>query len=319
MAALAVALAACEVQNPQPAVWVPVPDAPIEAVAESLAAYDIVRSAPEFARFARMGRKHEGIEPGLYPLQRGMPMGKVLVVLRRGTPEVTPVTVRERTTIAEVALGLERALGLDAESFATAAEDPELAGRVGSTVPTVEGYLFPTRYYVPLDATALDVVRQMTDTFEARWRPEWSARTRDLGMTRHQIVTLASIIEGEMPHNVDRAFVSSVYHNRLERGMRLQADPTVVYALGERRRLSFDDLRVRSEYNTYLVDGLPPGPIGQPSVASIIAALYPPPTDYLYFVAQADGRHLFSHTYREHLGTIRELRTTRRTVRDAPR
>ncbi len=295
--ALAAALAACEVQNPQPAVWVPVPDAPIEAVAESLAAYDIVRSAPEFERFARMGRKHEGIKPGLYPLQQGMPMGRVLVVLRRGTPEVAPVTVRERTTIGEVALGVERALGVTAESFEVHAVLRAAGGRRPGRRAADDGHLRGT-------------VAPRVERADSRPR-------HDAPSDRHPRLHHRGRDAPE--RNVDRAFVSSVYHNRLERGMRLQADPTVVYALGERRRLSFADLRVRSEYNTYLVEGLPPGPIGQPSVASIIAALYPPSTDYLYFVAQADGRHLFSHTYREHLGTIRELRTARRTVHDAPR
>ncbi|UCF41505.1 MAG: endolytic transglycosylase MltG, partial [Gemmatimonadota bacterium] len=138
--------------------------------------------------------------------------------------------------------------------------------------------------------------------------PHWTLRLDQLGMTRHEIVTLASIIEGEAPHEADRPYVSSVYHNRLERGMRLQADPTVIYALGGWRRLSRDDLAVQSPYNTYRVNGLPPGPINQPSTASIVAALYPAPSEYLYFVADASGRHYFTHTYRQHLSMIRQIR-----------
>jgi UPF0755 protein len=121
-------------------------------------------------------------------------------------------------------------------------------------------------------------------------------------------VTLASIIAGEVRYEPDRAYVSSVYHNRLERGMRLQADPTVVYALGRRRRLYERDYQTPSPYNTYLIDGLPPGPIGSPSRASIEAALYPARTRFLYFVARPDGQHVFSLTYAEHLRTIREIR-----------
>jgi len=317
--AVLAALAGCEVPDARPALWVRIPEgAPIEAVAETLAAHEVVKSAGEFERFARMGQKHLGIQPGLYPLRRGMPVGEVLVTLRRGTPEVRAVRIRERTTLAEVALQMERTLGIPAESTIAAAADPALLGRSGTPAGTVEGYLFPTLYRVRTAADAHEIVRQMVDTFDARWRPEWSARLEDLGLTRHELVTLASIIEGEMPLPAEAPYVSSVYHNRLDRGMRLQADPTVIYALGEWRRLSYDDLRIESEYNTYLIDGLPPGPINQPSTVSIVAALYPASSDYLYFVAHADGRHLFSRSYREHLATIRQIRRPRSGGTSAP-
>ncbi len=317
--AVIAAVAGCEVPDSRPALWVRIPEGvPIEAVAETLAAHEVVKSAGEFERFARMGRKHLGIQPGLYPLRRGMPVGEVLVTLRRGTPEVRAVRIRERATLAEVALHLERAMGVPAESTIAAASDPQLRERAGAAPETVEGYLFPTLYRLRTAADAHEIVRQMVDTFDVRWRPEWSARLQDLGLTRHELVTLASIIEGEMPLPAEAPFVSSVYHNRLERGMRLQADPTVIYALGERRRLFYDDLEIESEYNTYLIDGLPPGPINQPSTASIIAALYPAPSDYLYFVARSDGRHLFSRSYREHLATIRQIRRPRSTGTSAP-
>jgi UPF0755 protein len=148
----------------------------------------------------------------------------------------------------------------------------------------------------------------MLSEFEAQWRPEWDARLDELGMSRHEVVILASIIEGEVRYDPDREYVSSVYHNRLERGMRLQADPTVIYALGTRRRLYEKDYQTRSPYNTYLIYGLPPGPINQPSAASLEAALFPARTDFLYFVARPDGKHVFSRTYREHLAAIREVR-----------
>jgi UPF0755 protein len=313
------AVTACEVPDSRPALWVRIPEgAPIEAVAETLAVHEVVQSASEFERFAVMGRKHLGIQPGLYPLRRGMPMGEVLVTLRRGTPEVRAVRIRERTTLAEVARQVERALGVPAESTIAAAADPTLLERTGAASGTVEGYLFPTLYRVRTEADAHEIVRQMVDTFAVRWRPEWSARLDELGLTRHELVTLASIIEGEMPLPAEAPYVSSVYHNRLQRGMRLQADPTVVYALGEWRRLSYDDLQIESEYNTYLIDGLPPGPINQPSTVSIVAALYPAPSDYLYFVAHADGRHLFSRSYREHLATIRQIRRPRSGGTSAP-
>ncbi len=149
----------------------------------------------------------------------------------------------------------------------------------------------------------------MVEEFETRWRLEWSRGAKSMGFSRDELVTLASIVSGETREASDRPLVASVYLNRLRCGMRLQADPTVVYALGSRRRLQNRDYRTPSPYNTYLNDGLPPHPIGQPSTASIVAVLHPPSTEFLFFVAGADGKHVFSDSYREHLAAIRKIRS----------
>src|SRR6266699_3716457 len=157
-----------------------------------------------------------------------------------------------------------------------------------------------------------DVGKVMTHEFVTRWQPEWDGRLGELNMTRNEILTLASIIEAEVRYRPDRPYVSAVYHNRLKRGMALQADPTIIYAHGRRmRRVWEKQLQIRSPYNTYLNPGLPPGPITQPSDSSIIAALYPAPVGYLYFVAQPDGKHIFSATYDDHLAAIRRVRQRR--------
>jgi len=306
------ALAACHLPVPGPPAWVVIPDdAPLPVVAESLAVHRIVTSASRFERFARMGRRHRGIKPGIYHLKSGLPMGRVLAALRRGAPPGGTVVVRERMTLHELAAELDQVVGTDSDELFAAARDSALRARVGTSGATIEGYLYPTEYYVLRSVPILDVLTQMADTFLARWDTSWNARLDSLDLTRDEAVTLASIIAGEMPHPDERLVVSSVYHNRLARGMRLQADPTVVYALGERRRLTFDDYRIDSDYNTYQIKGLPPGPIGEPSVESIEAALYPADTDYLYFVGGWSGRHYFSATYREHLARIRRLRGRR--------
>ncbi len=305
---------ACELPERE-VIWIRIPPGdPVQAVAESLAAHDIVRSARAFERFARMGRKHLGIKPGVYPFSAGAPMGKVLAMLREGRPDAKRIRVKEGVWLAELIPVLGRALDIPTDSLKRAVRDSALRAEIGTTAETVEGYLYPTTYYVPVDATPLEVVRQMVDTFEAHWSPEWDHRLEVLGLTRHQIVTLASIIQGEGPLDLDRPLVSSVYHNRLSRNQRLQADPTVVYALGRRGRLYNKHYEVKSAYNTYRVNGLPPGPICQPSYHAIIAALYPPETDYYYFVANAAGQHVFSRSYREHLDAIRALRVSRSVV-----
>lgn len=313
------ALACAPPADPGDAVWVVIPvDAPVEVVAESLEVNGIVRSAERFARLARFGRRHLGIKPGTYPLRPGTSQGQVLATLRRGTPPVSRVVIRERMTLREAADQLAAALGMAEEDVLAAARDSALRARVGARGETIEGYLYPVEYYMRRDATPLDVLRQMSDTFVARWAPAWDARLDTLDLTRDDVVTLASIIAGEMPLGAERFRVASVYHNRLARGMRLQADPTVVYALGERRRLTFDDYRIASDYNTYAIRALPPGPIGQPSTASLEAALYPEATDFLYLVARADGSHAFSRSYWEHLRTIRQLRGAPRVTRQGP-
>ncbi len=300
---------ACAAPDPEDAVWVRIPQGDsIRAVAESLAVHGIVPSADEFERFARLGRKHLGIKPGVYPFRPGTPMGRVLVDLRRGRPDAVRIRVKEGVWLAELAPVLSRVLALPLDSLLAAARDSGLRARLGTPAETVEGYLPPTIYYVPVNSTPLDVWRQMADTFEARWKPAWTARLDTLGLTRHELVTLASIIEGEGGDEGELALISSVYHNRLARGLRLQADPTVVYALESRNRLYNKHYGFESPYNTYRVDGLPPGPIGQPSRASITAALYPAETDFLYFVATREGHHEFSRTYRDHLATIRTVR-----------
>jgi UPF0755 protein len=306
LAALALGLACA----PPPAgerieVFLP-PGASMEAIAESLAVHGVVRSAKAFSMYASMSGTADSIAPGVYFLE-ARPLGELLPVLRRG-PELGKLTIPEGAMTLEVAASVERALGTPVDSFLAAIRDQPLRERVEARGETLEGYLYPTTYYVPLDVTARDLVARMVHEFERRWRPEWMGKARALEWSRDELVTLASIVSGETRDDNDRPLVASVYRNRLERGMRLQADPTVVYGLGERRRLTNRDYRLESRYNTYLIDGLPPHPISQPSTASIEAVLDYVPTDFLYFVAGADGKHVFSETYGEHLAAIRRIR-----------
>jgi UPF0755 protein len=302
-------MSACAPAVPPDLVLVRIPEgAPLAAVAESLAVHGIVASADGFVRLAQFDDRYRDIKPGLYPLQPHMGRYNALAALRKGDARLRVIEVRERMTLAEVADALEQEFGLPRAELSTAATDSALRAQVGAAGPTIEGYLYPTTYYVPFGASASAILRQMADTFEARWRPAWNARLDTLGLSRDEVVILASIIAGEMPLADERFQVASMYYNRLTRGMRLQADPTVVYTLGERRRLTFADYRVASDYNTYTFTGLPPGPIGQPSTESLEAALYPATTEFLYMVAGPDGSHRFSRTYREHRRTISEIR-----------
>jgi len=167
---------------------------------------------------------------------------------------------------------------------------------------SLEGYLFPDTYYFFEGTSSRKALVTMIDEFWKNFNKTFIERTNELGFTVHEVVTLASIIEGEALLDKERAIISSVYHNRLKKRMKLQADPTIQYLIpGNPKALSLRDLKRVSPYNTYLNYGLPPGPINNPGLESIRAALYPASTDYLYFVAQGDGSHVFTTNQQDHL------------------
>jgi UPF0755 protein len=180
---------------------------------------------------------------------------------------------------------------------------------------TLEGYLFPETYKFSLAMAERQVVRLMVDHFFGILDSRMRRRARDMGMSVHEVVTMASIIEGEAVLDHERPLISAVYHNRLQKRMRLQADPTVQYAIPDGpRRLFNRDYRIDSPYNTYRHYGLPPGPIMSPGEASIRAAVDPAEVGYLYFVAQGDGSHIFSRTMQEHEAAKRKTRRARRNM-----
>jgi UPF0755 protein len=295
--------------------------ATFDAAVDSLVARGVITSPGPFRAYARSAGLPGALKSGVYALPPSAAWRHVVAALKSGRGVEVRFTVREGLTAAEVAQAAERQLRIARDSFLAALADP--AVREGLELPdgaSAEGYLFPTTYVVPVHLDARDLVRLMTREFTAHWRPAWTRRLDSLDLTRHELVTLASIVEAEVRYAPDREFVSAVYHNRLRRGMRLQADPTVLYAHGRRLpRVWERHLQIRSPYNTYLHAGLPPGPIGQPGTASLQAALYPKAVGYLYFVAQADGKHVFSETYSQHLAAIRAVRTRTRPAVRPPR
>jgi len=297
------------------------PGATLEAAVDSLAARGIIEHAALFTLYARLHRLRGSLKSGVYLLAPRSPWSDVVDALERGRGVEARFFVPEGLTLAEVAAAARAQLGVPRDSFLAAARDPELLHSLGlpGDARSVEGYLFPTTYLVPLHVHARDLVRVMTREFAAQWQPEWEGRLDSLHLTRHALVTLASIIEAEVRYDPDRPYVAAVYHNRLTRGMRLEADPTVAYAYGRRlRRVWEKNLAIRSPYNTYQRAGLPPGPIGQPGRASLLAALYPAGVPFQYFVAQPDGKHIFSTTYAEHLAAIRAVKRQRTEARAQP-
>ena len=188
---------------------------------------------------------------------------------------------------------------------------------LGIDADTLEGYLFPDTYYLPKGIKLEDIPKKMVQRYKVVFSDSKRKRAEELGFTEQQIITLASIVEKEAKVDSERKLISAVYHNRLKQGMKLQADPTAVYGTKAWiTRVTKEDLKRRSPYNTYLHKGLPPGPIANPGEGAILAALYPENVDYLFFVAQGDGSHFFSKDFGSHEKAINRYRSNKKKVKE---
>lgn len=288
--------------------------------AESLAAHDVISAPRVFGWYAARRGKDRNIRYGTYFIRRGGSWDEVLTTLAMGRGIVNRVRIVEGAPLWDIVPALAEGLKLEIDSLEAAVRDTALLRRLGVPrgQPTAEGYLFPDTYDFPDGATARQAVELMVRRFERIWKPEWDTRLQQIKMTRHQIVTLASIVEKEVRRGEERPVVAAVYMNRLRIRMPLQADPTVQYALKKRPgRVLYRDLRVDSPYNTYRRVGLPPGPIASPGAASIEASLFPANVPYRFFVAHPDGHHEFRTTYREHLDAITMVRAAARRAEAA--
>ncbi len=285
-------------------------------VAEILRSEGLIRNAFLFRVLAEYRGVDGKIRAGEYEISPAMSPVEILRHLVSGPVLTHPFTVREGLTVGQIAEFLAKSGIADRDSFLQAARDPALVRAVTPVDAHVreplEGYLFPETYRIRKGTTEQEIVAIMIQRFREVWSDEFQARARELGMSTHQVVTLASIIEKEAMVDAERPLISGVFHNRLKMGMKLDADPTVRYALGKwNGAVTIADTRVASPYNTYRNAGLPPGPIASPGLASIRAALYPAETKYLYFVAKNDGTHHFSVTLRDHINAVNKYRPYR--------
>ena len=275
--------------------------------ADSLAKAGVIKAPALFRLYAKLRGGDRRIKAGTYLLRQGSSWNGVLTALREGKGLMFTVTIPEGFTLTQIVPLVARVLEVPADSVVAAARDTVHLRRLVVATPTLEGYLFPDTYMFLPGTTARAAVAAMVRRFEQMWRPEWTARLDTLGMTRHQVVTLASIVEREAKRADERPVIAGVYRNRLRSGMRLEADPTVQYARGiHTNRVLFKDLDVDSPYNTYKHVGLPPGPIASPGAASLRAAVYPSDVPYKFFVAYPDGRHEFTVDFAQHTAARRK-------------
>ena len=298
--------------------------ASLHSVADSLAAHRIIASTSRFLLTARVlgwfTPAFRGLDrhlrPGRYEFAHGERTQKILDDMLKGNTADDYFTVPEGFTTWEIAHEASRKLGMDSTAFVAATRDTSLLRRLGVPrgVKTVEGYLFPETYRVVFGASPQQLVEQMVQMFLSQWDSTMDRRTAMLGKTRHQVVTMASIVEAEARKYQERRIIAGVYWNRLGRKppMKLEADPTVIYALGKHvTRVLKRDLQVASPYNTYKHRGLPPGPIASPGRFSLIATVYPGRHQFLFFVARPDGTHMFSKTWEEHTDSVKVARRLR--------
>ena len=302
-------IAACGGSSAPP-VRVTIPTgATMRAAADSLKTSGVIGSPRMFRFYAKLRRSDRGIRAGTYLLSPGESWGTILGALRTGKGIVDIVTVPEGLTLTQIETLLVAKAHIAAESIHVATRDTALLHRLDVPTPTVEGYLFPDTYFFPPGTTARTAVQGMVKQFEQRFQPEWQARLDTLALSRHDLITLASIVEREAKRPEERPVIAAVYWNRLRKNMLLQADPTVQYALPQyQSRLLNKHLAVKSRYNTYKYPGLPPGPIASPGSASIKATLYPAQVPFLYFVAYPDGHHEFRVRLEEHQAAARAAR-----------
>jgi UPF0755 protein len=272
----------------------------------------VIQSPFAFRVYARARGLDRQIQAGTYILRRGTHWSDLISAMNGGVGIINRVTIPEGFTIAQITPVLVRALGTTDDSVAAAVRDPALRTRLADPAATLEGYLFPDTYVFAPGTSAREAVAEMVKRFEREWKPEYNSQAAALGHTRHEIVTMASIVEKEARVPDERPVIAAVYYNRLKDGMLLQADPTVQYVLGRHKeRVLYRDLEVESPYNTYLHAGLPPGPIASPGGASLRAALTPASVPFLYFVAAPDGHHEFRTSLAAHEQAKRDIKAER--------
>lgn len=283
-------------------------------IARDLWRSGLIRNPRAFELGLRWWGLGSELKPGYYEISAGMAPEGIARKIAAGETAKWRLTIPEGFILQQIAERAAQHPGVDREKFLEAAEGAELGSEVGLELPPAsgaEGFLFPETYLLEYGAPAHDVILAMLREFQRRIEPlqdEIAASALSLA----EIVTLASLIEREAMVAEERPVISAVYHNRMARGMKLECDATVVYIWARRgvvkRRLLYEDLEVESPYNTYKHKGLPPGPIANPGIDCIRAALRPADVDYLYYVARGDGSHIFSETFKGHRAAIARIR-----------
>jgi UPF0755 protein len=273
----------------------------LAAVVRKLRAQKLIANERLFLLWARLKGVETKIHLGLYRFEASASAREILERLATGKGMFYKVTIPEGLTVKEIAALLGKMQIVDGERFLTEASAPELLATLGLPKEGIEGYLFPSTYYFMPSTPEKNIVQAMAEQFRKISMPVLERSDRAGAFTPHQLITLASIIEKESGVEAERPLISAVFHNRLKLSMPLQSDPTVIYGLKNfHGNLTRKNLQDPNPYNTYRITGLPPGPICNPGLSSIKAALEPADVPYLYFVSKNDGSHQFSESLEAH-------------------
>lgn len=271
----------------------------------------IIDSAVYFKAYARLKGYEKRIKAGNYIINPNMNMGDLMLKFQSPKSDYAIVTIPEGYTFYQIADKLDELKLAKKDSFLNI-KLLEIS-KSGLVIPSskvfyeLEGYLYPETYFIPYETNELEIARIMYDQFEKVFSKEYRARAKEMGLDISEVITIASLIEKEAAKDEERKTISGVIYNRIKKGMPLQIDASVIYAItkGERtlEKVYYKDLAVKSVFNTYKTKGIPAGPIANPGKPSIEAALYPEENDYLYYVL-GDNGHVFSKTYEEHKKNI---------------
>lgn len=280
-------------------------------IARQLSKQGLVRGYFRFRVFAKITGQESRIKSGEYELDRGMTPQKILSVLASGKSIMYPVTFPEGSNLLDMANILEKRGFYKASEFLAMCRNPEVIKElIGEGVTSLEGYLFPDTYNLTKFTPLKELLGTMVQKFATAYNEV--APTATVRMTRHEVVTLASVIEKETGAANERPLISSVFHNRLLKKMRLQSDPTILYGIWAetgtmKDNITKDDILRPTPYNTYTVAALPFGPIANPGKQALVAAMRPETSDYLFFVSRNDGTHVFTSNYQDHLKAVRSF------------
>ncbi|MBU2492985.1 MAG: endolytic transglycosylase MltG [Bacteroidetes bacterium] len=284
-------------------------------VVDSLYVKGVIPSKTNMKIAALFRRTDKKIKAGRYVILDGQSYFDLLELFLKGQPKSQKlVTIPEGIWQHNLAKLLKEELGIDSSKFMELSSDREFIKNLNLNVKNLEGYLLPDTYYFYDDVDAKDVLIKLESEMDLLFTDSVKKRITELGMTQHEVLTMASIIDAESNVISEFGKISSVYHNRLKKRIKLQADPTVQYLLRGRKRFNkvyFRDLEIDSPYNTYKYYGLPPGPINNPGKEAIIAALYPEEGDYYFLMATGNGDHAFAKTLAEHQQNVRKYREWR--------
>lgn len=280
----------------------------LRTAASKLEESSVIFNKYMFIALGRILGYQDNLIPGEYKFTNGLTYLNVLnTITDPSIIRYMTITIPEGMNIKQMGRLLQRQAGLDSARFVEEAKNDSLIKLLGLEAENLEGYLFPDTYQFSFGGLnrEREVIQVLASAFRKKITPEIRAKMEEKNISLTELITMASIVEGETRYEPEKNIIAGVYYNRIRKGMRLEADPTVQYALPEpKKRLLYSDLRYPSPYNTYLNKGLPPGPINNPGLGSILAALNPGEHRYLYFVARGDGSHRFAESYDEHRKNI---------------